>query len=152
MRSTIRAEIAGMKAKGDVRATPADAPKVTLDEAFWESARIVTASSSGASSIGLQRTWPGGGLEEIGEEILVDVAGEEARQFSAEPVCEAAGKFFFLARLKAVQNERAEEDLAPCVVGALLFAQSRLERLLLGFELGESRAKCWVLSVSASGG
>ncbi len=30
-----RSEIAAMKAKGDVRATPADAPELTLDEAFW---------------------------------------------------------------------------------------------------------------------
>jgi hypothetical protein len=27
-----------MKAKGNVRATPADSPELTLDEAFWESA------------------------------------------------------------------------------------------------------------------
>jgi len=79
----------------------------------------------------------GGGLEQIGEEILVGVAGEEARQFAAEPVSEAAGEFFVLARLEAVQNEGAEQDLAPCVVGALLFAQPRLERLPLGVDLGE---------------
>jgi hypothetical protein len=36
-----------------------------------------------------------------------------------------------------MKNETAEQDLASCVVGALLLAQPRLERLLLGFDLGE---------------
>jgi hypothetical protein len=41
-RTYSRADIAAMKAKGEVRATPADAPEVKLDAAFWERARIVT--------------------------------------------------------------------------------------------------------------
>jgi uncharacterized DUF497 family protein len=36
-----RADIAAMKARGEVRATSADAPEVELDEAFWDRARIV---------------------------------------------------------------------------------------------------------------
>ena len=38
-----------------------------------------------------------------------------------------------------MKNECAEQDLAPRVVGALLLAQPRLERLLLGFDLSEPR-------------
>ena len=34
-----------MKARGEVRATPADAPEIELDEAFWESAQIVETRS-----------------------------------------------------------------------------------------------------------
>ena len=30
-----------MKKRGETRATPADAPEITLDEAFWKQARIV---------------------------------------------------------------------------------------------------------------
>jgi uncharacterized protein (DUF4415 family) len=30
-----------MKARGEVRATPADAPEVALDEAFWQHAGVV---------------------------------------------------------------------------------------------------------------
>jgi hypothetical protein len=30
-----------MKARGEAPATPADAPEIELDEAFWENARIV---------------------------------------------------------------------------------------------------------------
>ena len=30
-----------MKRRGEVRATPADAPQITLDETFWENARVV---------------------------------------------------------------------------------------------------------------
>ncbi len=36
-----RSALARMKARGDLRATPSDAPEIELDEAFWERARIV---------------------------------------------------------------------------------------------------------------
>ena len=36
-----RSDIAAMKAKGEVRVTPADAPELKPDEAFWKRARIV---------------------------------------------------------------------------------------------------------------
>jgi uncharacterized protein (DUF4415 family) len=36
-----RSDIAAMKARREVRATPADAPEIELGEAFWEKARIV---------------------------------------------------------------------------------------------------------------
>jgi hypothetical protein len=36
-----RADIAAREAKGEVRATPADAPEFKPDEAFWANARIV---------------------------------------------------------------------------------------------------------------
>src|SRR5208283_1258541 len=82
--------------------------------------------------------------EQIGEEILVDVAGEDTRQYAAEEVFEAAGEFFVRPRLEVMKNESAEEDLASCVVGALLLAQPRLEisasRISIVF-----RATCLVL-------
>jgi hypothetical protein len=37
-----------------------------------------------------------------------------------------------------MQDERTKQDLAACVAGALLFAKSRLQRLLLRFELREA--------------
>jgi len=43
-----------MKAKGEVRATPADAPEVNLDEAFWDKARIVETRSRRKSSVHLR--------------------------------------------------------------------------------------------------
>src|SRR5271157_2356982 len=49
-----RNEIAAMKAKGEVRATPADAPEVNLDEAFWDKARIVETRSRRKSSVHLR--------------------------------------------------------------------------------------------------
>jgi uncharacterized protein (DUF4415 family) len=49
-----RSDIAAMKAKGDVRATPADAPELKLDEAFWERARIVESSPRRKSSVHLR--------------------------------------------------------------------------------------------------
>jgi uncharacterized protein (DUF4415 family) len=49
-----RSDIAAMKAKGDVRATPADAPQLKLDEAFWERARIVESRPRRKSSVHLR--------------------------------------------------------------------------------------------------
>jgi uncharacterized protein (DUF4415 family) len=49
-----RAEITAMKARGEVRATPADAPEVKLDEAFWERARIVETRPRRKSSVHLR--------------------------------------------------------------------------------------------------
>ena len=43
-----------MKAKGEVRATPADAPELRLDEAFWERARIVESRPRRKSSVHLR--------------------------------------------------------------------------------------------------
>ncbi len=43
-----------MKARGEVRATPADAPEVTLDEAFWQKARIVETRPRRKSSVHLR--------------------------------------------------------------------------------------------------
>ena len=36
-----RDEIAAMKSRGEVRATPAYAPEIELDDAFWQHASIV---------------------------------------------------------------------------------------------------------------
>ena len=49
-----RSDIAAMKAKGEVRATPADAPELELDEAFWERARIVESRPRRKSSVHLR--------------------------------------------------------------------------------------------------
>jgi uncharacterized protein (DUF4415 family) len=49
-----RSDIAAMKAKGEVRATPADAPELELDEAFWERARIVESQPRRKSSVHLR--------------------------------------------------------------------------------------------------
>ena len=43
-----------MKAKGEVRATPADAPELELDEAFWARARIVESRPRRKSSVHLR--------------------------------------------------------------------------------------------------
>jgi len=49
-----RDEIAAMKAKREVRATPADAPEVELDEAFWQKARIVETRPRRKTSVHLR--------------------------------------------------------------------------------------------------
>jgi uncharacterized protein (DUF4415 family) len=43
-----------MKATGEVHATPADAPEIALDEAFWEKARIVETRPRRKSSVHLR--------------------------------------------------------------------------------------------------
>jgi uncharacterized protein (DUF4415 family) len=43
-----------MKARGEVRATPADAPEVKLDEAFWEKACIVETRPRRKASVHLR--------------------------------------------------------------------------------------------------
>lgn len=43
-----------MKARGEVRATPANAPEIELDEAFWEKARIVETRPRRKSSVHLR--------------------------------------------------------------------------------------------------
>jgi len=43
-----------MKAKREVRATPADAPEVELDEAFWQKARIVETRPRRKTSVHLR--------------------------------------------------------------------------------------------------
>ena len=43
-----------MKARGEVRATPADAPELTLDEAFGERARIVESRPRRKTSVHLR--------------------------------------------------------------------------------------------------
>lgn len=43
-----------MKVRGEVRATPADAPEIELDEAFWETARIVATRPRRKSSVHLR--------------------------------------------------------------------------------------------------
>jgi hypothetical protein len=45
-----------------------------------------------------------GGFEQIGEEFLVDVAGEEVQEVAAQPVSEAAGEFWVLARVEAMNG------------------------------------------------
>ena len=49
-----RSAIAEMKARGEVRATPADAPEAELDEAFWREARIVETRPRRKSSVHLR--------------------------------------------------------------------------------------------------
>ena len=43
-----------MKAKGEVRATPADAPEIKLDKAFWKKARIVDTRPRRKASVHLR--------------------------------------------------------------------------------------------------
>lgn len=43
-----------MKARGEVRSTPANAPEVELDEAFWAKARIVETRPRRKSSVHLR--------------------------------------------------------------------------------------------------
>ena len=49
-----RSDVDAMKANGKVRATPADAPEIELDEAFWEKARIVATRPRRKSSVHLR--------------------------------------------------------------------------------------------------
>ncbi|MGO9006128.1 MAG: BrnA antitoxin family protein [Beijerinckiaceae bacterium] len=43
-----------MKASGEVRATPADAPEIELDKAFWDKARIVETRPRRKASVHLR--------------------------------------------------------------------------------------------------
>ena len=43
-----------MKARGEVRATPATAPEIKLDKAFWEKARIVETRPRRKASVHLR--------------------------------------------------------------------------------------------------
>lgn len=43
-----------MKARGEVKATPADAPEIELDEAFWTNARIVATHPKRKASVHLR--------------------------------------------------------------------------------------------------
>ena len=49
-----RSGIEAMKAKGEVGATPADAPEIELDEAFWQKARIVETRPRRKASVHLR--------------------------------------------------------------------------------------------------
>ncbi len=49
-----RDEIAAMKTNCEVRPTPADAPEVELDEAFWQKARIVETRPRRKASVHLR--------------------------------------------------------------------------------------------------
>jgi len=49
-----RDDLRAMKIKGKVHATPADAPEIELDEAFWKRARIVEARPRRKSSVHLR--------------------------------------------------------------------------------------------------
>ncbi len=49
-----RGDLARMKAKGEVRATPADAPEIELDQAFWDKARIVETRPRRKASVHLR--------------------------------------------------------------------------------------------------
>ena len=88
-----------MKARGDVRATPADAPELTLDEAFWERARIVEVTSApqniGASSArcGHARILP------LGRSGSPDPHGEHS-----ESLCRDAGTI------------KAQRDVSPIML------------------------------------
>jgi uncharacterized protein (DUF4415 family) len=43
-----------MKARGEVHATPADAPEIELDQAFWDKARIVETRPRRKASVHLR--------------------------------------------------------------------------------------------------
>ena len=43
-----------MKARGEVRATPADAPEIELGEEFWEKARIIETGARSKVSVHLR--------------------------------------------------------------------------------------------------
>lgn len=47
-------EINAMRARGESRATPADAPEIELDEAFWQAARIVGTHPARKTSVHLR--------------------------------------------------------------------------------------------------
>ena len=49
-----RGEIAAMKVRGEVRATPANAPEIALGEEFWENARIVETRPRRKTSVHLR--------------------------------------------------------------------------------------------------
>lgn len=49
-----RSDLAAMKAKDGVRATPADAPEIELDDAFWANARIVATRPKRKASVHLR--------------------------------------------------------------------------------------------------
>lgn len=73
-------------------------------------------------------------FEQIRKQLFIDIAGEEARKLPPQPGGQVAREFI-LAVIEAMQDERAEQHLAPGVLGAFLFAQSCLEGLSLRFDL-----------------
>lgn len=79
-----------------------------------------------------------GGSEDVFEEGAVDVTGEEAGEFGAEPVCEAAREFLVSVVVETVEDEGTEEDLAAGVFGALLFGEAGFEGFGLSLEFGEA--------------
>ena len=76
--------------------------------------------------------------EEIAKQRLVGIAGEEPRQFAAQPFAEAFREFRVAGVFQSMQDERAEQHFSPCVVGALLFSGASLQGLFLCVELGNS--------------
>ena len=76
--------------------------------------------------------------QQIGEQRPVGFAGEEARQFAAQPVAEAFRELGVAGIFQSMQNERAEQDFSAGVVGAFLFSSASLQGLLLRVELGDA--------------
>ena len=76
--------------------------------------------------------------EQIGKKRLVRIAGEKARQFAAQTIAKAFREFSVSGVFQSMQDERPEQNLSPCVVGALLFPHAGLKRLFLYVELGNS--------------
>ena len=64
--------------------------------------------------------------EQIGKKCLVVVTGEEAGQLTTQPVAEALCEFRIVGIFEAMQDERTEQNLATCVVGAILSGESWL--------------------------
>ena len=75
--------------------------------------------------------------EQIVKQLLVDVAGEEAGQFAAQPVGQGA-RNVVAAVFEAMEDERAEQHLAARVPGAFLFAEPGFECRALCIQLGET--------------
>ena len=68
----------------------------------------------------------------------VGFAGEEARQFAAQPVAEALRELGVAGIFQSMQNQRAEQHFSAGIVGAFLFSSASLQGLLLRVELGDA--------------
>lgn len=62
-------------------------------------------------------------VQQIGEERLVGLSGEESRQLAFHKISQHFAELTVV--FDAMKHERAEQHLSPCVVGPLLFSSAR---------------------------
>ena len=76
--------------------------------------------------------------QDVIEQGLVIVSSEKAWKLSAQPVCQTLGELRVVCILEPMQDEGAEENLATCIVGALLLGEPCLESRSLCIKLCEA--------------